>query len=285
MNAQLKKYIFALLLAALVVASRPALAAKAAGGEETLTKGEAIMLISATDFMKQKIGELFSWTVGYDVTKVNRVRLTPTINYVRALPKRVPPDGRTVVEVVASVDDPSGLLNIAGVRADLSSIGRLVNMMLVGDGLYTLQTSVSPKTDLGPKDIPVAVANKKGWLALAKTTLDIKKNPTILEVRCQPDRVLADGRSSVTISVKIDNPGRLSDVSAVSVDLQEFGLPDRVGLLNDGSRGDKAAGDDLWTIQFAMPAGVAPGTYLVPLQVTNLIGGLAAGETTLAVYK
>jgi hypothetical protein len=226
MNAQrgqLNKYWLSCLLAALVwssLGSGVSLAAKPA--EETLTKGEAVMLISATDFMKQKIGELFSWTVGYDITKVNRVRLTPTINYVKALPKKVPPDGRTVVEVVASVDDPSGLLNIAGVRADLSSIGRLSNTMLVdnglfgdqksGDGIYTLQTSVSPKVDLGPKDIPVAVANKKGWLALAKTTLDIRKNPLILEARCQPDRVLADGQSSVTISVKVDNPGRLEDV-------------------------------------------------------------------------
>jgi len=294
----LNKYCLGLLLAALVLAglgSGAAAAAKPAAAEETLTKGEAVMLISATDFMKQKIGELFSWTVGYDITKVNRVRLTPTINYVRALPKKVPPDGRTVVEVVASVDDPSGLLNIAGVRADLSSIGRLANTMLVdnglfgdlrsGDGVYTLQTSVSQKIDLGPKDIPVAVANKKGWLALAKTTLDIRKNPLILEARCQPDRVLADGRSSITISVRVDNPGRLADVAAVLADLRQFGLPDRVGLLNDGLRGDKAANDDLWTIQFALPAGVSPGTYLVPIQVTNLVGGLAAGETTLAVYK
>lgn len=277
------------------LSSGPAYAVKPAVVGETLTRGEAVMLISATDFMKRKIGELFSWTVGYDITKVNRVRLTPTINYILAQPRKVPPDGRTVVEVTASVDDPSGLLNIAGVRADLNSIGRLPNTMLVdnglfgdqksGDGIYTLQTSVAPKIGLGTKDIPVAVANKKGWLALAKTTLEVRKDPIILAARCLPDRALADGRSSVTISVKVDNPGRLADVAVVSTDLRQFGLPDRVGLINDGSRGDQAASDDTWTIQFALPAGVKPGTYLIPIQVTNLIGGLVSGDTTLAVYK
>ncbi|MDD5594611.1 MAG: hypothetical protein PHG97_07740, partial [Candidatus Margulisbacteria bacterium] len=136
----------------------PAAAQKKAGAEEAMTKGEAIQLLSTTDFMKQKIGELLSWTVGYDVSKVSRVKLTPTINYLRAVPRKLPPDGRTIMEVEASVDDPGGLINIAGVRADLSSIGRLPNTMLVdnglygdkkaGDGVYTLQATVSPKISL-----------------------------------------------------------------------------------------------------------------------------------------
>src|SRR3989338_3880042 len=166
----------------------PVYAQKKAEAGENMTKGEAIMMLSATDFMKQRIGELLSWTVGYDVSRVNRVKLTPTINYVKAVPRKMPPDGRTVLELVASVDDPAGLSNISGVRADLSSIGRLPNTTLVDNGLfgdqraavgvYTLQTSVSRSVALGVKDIPVAVANKKGWLALAKTSLDVRKNPT-----------------------------------------------------------------------------------------------------------
>jgi hypothetical protein len=267
---------------------------KAAAGE-TLTKGEAIMMLSATDFMKQKIGELLSWTVGYDVSKVNRVRLTPIINYVKAVPKKAPPDGRTIVELIASVDDPGGLINIAGVRADLSEIGRLSNTMLVdnglfgdekaSDGIFTLQTSVSPKIELGAKDIPVAVANKKGWLALAKTTLDVKKNPTVLEARFQPEKALADGKTLVTITVKVDNPGRLADVSSVTADLRQLRLGDRVGLLNAGESGDLAAGDNVWSLQFTLARDVPGGTFVIPVQVTNLVGGLGVGEATLTVNK
>lgn len=272
-----------------------AYAQKKAAAAETMTKGEAVMLLSATDFMKKKIGELLSWTVGYDISRVNRVRLTPTINYVKAVPRKVPPDGRTVLELLASVDDPGGLINISGVRADLSAIGRLPNTMLVdnglfgdeksGDGIYTLQASVSPRISLGSKDIPVAVANRKGWLALAKTSLEVKKNPAILEARFQPERALADGRTLVTITVKIDNPGRIEDIQSVSADLRQLRLSERATLMNDGQRGDVSAKDNIWTLQFTLSGAAAPGTYLIPVQVTNLVGGFAVGEAVITVYK
>ena len=286
------------LIIVLVGAALPggsALAQKKAAAAETMSKGDAVMLISATDFMKKKIGELLSWTIGYDVSKVNRVRLTPSINYVRAVPKKVPPDGRTVLELLASVDDPGGLKNIAGVRADLSSIGRLPNTMLVDnglfgdilpdDGVYTLQTSVATKVDLGSKDITVAVANKKGWLALAKTSLDVRKDPVIVELRVQPEKVLANGRSLVTITVKVDNPGRAEDVRQVIADLGSLGLSERMLFGNEGREGDIAAGDDTWALQFAVPAAVPAGAYSIPVEVTNLVGGSGSGRATITVTK
>lgn len=284
-----------ILLLLVAAAMAPAGAQKRAEAGETLTKGEAVMLISATDFMKKKIGELLSWTIGYDVSRVNRVRLTPTINYVKAVPRKVPPDGRTVIELLASVDDPGGLKNIAGVRADLSTIGRLPNTMLVDnglfgdvqpdDGVYTLQTSVSSMIDLGAKDITVAVANKKGWLALARTTLDVRKDPTVTSARVQPERVLANGRTLVTITVKLDNPGRIEDVKEAVADLRAFGLSERAPFGNEGREGDSMAKDDIWTLQFIMPETVAPGTYAIPIEAANLVGGLGLGRATVTVYQ
>jgi len=271
----------------------PAVAQEAGSGTEVLTRGEALMKISATDFVRRKIGELLSWTVGYDISKVNRVKLTPTINYIKAVPKRVPPDGRTILELQASVDDPGGLNNIAGVRADLSSIGRLANTMLVdnglfgdtksGDGIYTLQTSVSPQIDIGPKDVPVAVANKKGWLALAKTTLEIKKNPVIMEAKMVPDRLPADGKSLTTLTIKIDNPGRVEDLKNVTVDLRALGFNDLLPLRNDGQQGDRTAVDDIFTLQFAVPRGIKAGEYSVRVGVANIIGGYASEDVILRV--
>ena len=262
----------------------------AAPAAETLTKGEVIQMLSTTEFMKKKIGELFSWTVGYDITKVNRVSLTPTINYVRAIPRKVPPDGRTVLELLASVDDPGGLANIAGVRADLSNIGRLANTMLVdngvfgdkksGDGIFTLQTSVATKVEIGSKDIPVAVANKKGWLALAKTSLEIRKNPFIVDARFQPERALADGKTLVTIAVKVENPGRIEDVENVTADMRQLRLDEGVKLLNSGF-----TGNDTWSFQFILSKDAPAGTYQIPVKATNLIGGRAVGSATLTVYK
>jgi len=279
----------------LCLAPAPARAQDQAGSAETLTRGEAIQMLSASDFMKQKISELVSWTVGYDVSKVNRVKLTPIINYLRIVPRKVPPDGRTILDLYASVDDPGGLVNISGVRADLSSLGRLPNTTLVdnglygdrvaGDGVYTVQTSVSSQIPLGQKDITVAVANKKGWLTLAKTSLDIEKNPTILEARLEPSRVQAGSGATVKITLTVNNPGRPEDVNSVSADLSPLHLSARSQLNNNGLQGDVAAGDNVWSLEFALKDDVAPGTYVVPVQVTNIIGGLAVGQTALTVYR
>jgi hypothetical protein len=288
---KIRKYYLILILFITLVAcvwsAAPALAGKKAEASETMTKGDAVMMLSASDFMKQKISELVSWTVGYDVSKVSRVKLTPTINYVRIVPRKVPPDGRTVLDLVASVDDPGGLANISGVRADLSSIGRLANTALVdnglygdqqaADGIYTLQTNVSTKVSLGMKDITVAVANKKGWLALAKTTLDIEKNPTILEAKLEPDRVREGSGTSIKITVTVNNPGRPEDVNNVTADLSSLHLSERSQLLNGGG--------NAWSLEFTLKNDVQAGTYVVPVQVANIIGGRAVGQSTITIYR
>ena len=275
--------------------SAPARAQEKPESEEELTKGEAVMLLSASDFMKKKIGELLSWTIGYDISKVSRVKLTPTINYILAVPKRVPPDGRTILEITASVDDPAGLKNIAGVRADLSSIGRLPNTMLVdnglfgdreaSDGVYTLQTSVSPKIDMGAKEVPVAVANKKGWLALAKTTLDIRINPVIIEANFTPAEARAGSSSPVTLTVRVDNPGRIEDIEKVTADLRSFGYTELALLRNDGKEGDVAVGDEIFSLQFVIPDYVAAGEYDIRVGASNLAGGYGYADAALKVTR
>jgi hypothetical protein len=295
-NAIIFNIIFAFCILNFTLVSPVYARAKAEAVEQkALTRGEAIMFIAATDFMKKKIGELVSWTIGYDISKVNRVKLTPSINYVKAVPRRVPPDGRTILEIVASVDDPGGLANIAGVRADLSAIGRLPNMMLVdnglfgdrqaADGIYTLQTSASPKIAMGPKEVSVAVANKKGWLALAKTTLDIRKNPTIIGAEFTPAKVRADGRSRTVLTVRVDNPGRVEDIKSVTADLRAFGYAELVPLRNDGKEGDAVAGDEVFTLQFIVADFVKTGEHQIRIGAANLIGGYTDKDIALKVYK
>ena len=293
--ARITYHVLPITLLALCLAQTPAPAQQKAGAEETMTKGDAVMMLSASDFMKQKISELVSWTVGYDVSKVSRVKLTPTINYIKIVPHRTPPDGRTVLALEASVDDPGGLANISGVRADLSAIGRLANTALVdnglygdrvaGDGVYSLQTSVATKIGLGNKDITVAVANKKGWLALAKTTLDIEKNPTILEAKLEPDRARAGSGTRIKITVTVNNPGRPEDINGVTADLSALHLSERSQLVNNGTQGDVEAGDRTWSLDFTLKDDVAAGTFVVPVQVTNIIGGLAVGQGTITIYR
>ena len=115
------------------------------------------------------------------------------------MPIAAPPDNRTVISLKVKVNDPGGLANIRGVRADLSSIGKLPNMMLVdnglwgdesaNDGVFTLQTSVSRNVEKGTKNIAVAVSNKKGWVAIGKTDLNVETDPSVVETSAVPRNI------------------------------------------------------------------------------------------------
>ena len=155
--------------------------------EKYLTRGDMAIMLSATDFMKQKINDLFNIAAGYNLSQLNRATTAPIIRWIKATPQVVPADGRTVFNLMVSVDDPNGLAEIKDVRADISGVGKLSNMKLVDnglwgdqrtqDGIFTLQSSVNPSIVAGQKEISIAVANKKGWLSLAKTEITVENKP------------------------------------------------------------------------------------------------------------
>jgi hypothetical protein len=259
----------------------------AAAEEKTLTRGEVVEQISAADFMKEKIGQLLSWTVGYDVSKVNRASLVPIINYVKAMPKKVPPDGRTILVLTASVDDPGGLQNIGGVRGDLSTIGKFPNMMLVDnglwgdevpdDGIYTLQTNVDKGVETGNKEIAVAAVNKKGWLAVSRATVDVQKDPVITEVTLIPDQVTSGRPILVNLQVKIDNPGRAEDLNQVVADLSAVG--------GGAGKTIPETAPGVYSLQFAAPAQLNPGSKKLIISAVNNAGGSASAIIQLEVNR
>ena len=41
--------------------------------DKLMTRAEVVEKISTTDFFKKKIGDLLNWSIGYDITKINRL--------------------------------------------------------------------------------------------------------------------------------------------------------------------------------------------------------------------
>lgn len=290
---QLIKIVLLAAVAASLSAASPAFGATAE--VKYLTRSEAARLISATDFLKQKIGQLLSWSIGYDLSALNRANLVPTIKYIKATPLKVPPDNRTILDILVSVDDPSGLANIKGVRADLSSIGQLPNMAFVdnglygdtkaNDGVYTLQTSVKMDVETGRKEVAVAVANNKGWLTLSKASLDVERNPQIMWAKATPSSVKADGRSKALLEVAVVNPGRIEDIKTVTVDLSDIGGAGASVMKNAGLEGDKKAGDNVFSVEVVVPPSVSAGEKKITVKVVNVIGGECEVEIVLNVGK
>jgi hypothetical protein len=253
--------------------------------KKIMTRADVIEKLSASDFLKKKIGDLFNWNVGYDITKINRTNLAPTLSFIKITPIKVPPDNRTIVLITAKVTDPSGPDNISGVRADLSGIKKLPNMMLVdnglygdrvaGDQVYTLQTNVGYDVPSGDKDIPVAVSNKMGWVALGKTDVNVQLNPIISEAKATPQYAKADGVSKVTLSAKVDNPGRQEDLRQVTIDLRSIGMDNNVQM--------KSTGGNTYSITVTVKPGTSVGVKKLPVYADNIYDGKTNGEILLEV--
>ena len=262
-------------------------------GQKVMTRAEVIDKISTSDFLKKKIGDLLNWSVGYDITKINRTNLAPTISFIKATPIQVPPDNRTILLITAKVSDPGGPDNIKGVRADLSSLNKLPNTMLVdngmwgdavaGDQIYTLQTNVGYSVQSGGKEIPVAVANKAGWVALGRTNIDIEINPIISEVKVVPQAVSSKTGGSVTFTVKVMNPGRQEDIKIVTIDLRPLGMENYIKMWDDGTHADVKPNDNIFTLTVPVKAGLEAGVKKISVRAENLIGGRTDGEITLVV--
>jgi len=261
--------------------------------QKVMTRADVIEKLSTSDFLKRKIGDLLNWGVGYDITKINRTNLAPTISFISITPMKAPPDNRTIILITAKVTDPSGPDNIRGVRADLSDINRLPNTMLVdnglwgdtsaGDSVYTLQTTIGYDVSRGVKDIPVAVSNKMGWVALGKTNLDVEKNPIIFEARSIPQLVPADGKTIIKLTARVENPGRQEDLKDVTIDLRSIGMGDNVRMWDDGTHGDANAGDRIFTVTTAIKQGIGGGQKRLPVYATNKLGGRTESEILLVV--
>ena len=206
----------------------------------------------------------------------------------------VPPDGRTIFEIFAAVDDPGGIGNIQGVRADLSSVGRLSNSVLVDngmfgdetaqDGIYSLQASVPSRTDLGAKEVAITVANKKGWLALAKANLDVEKDPTINKITLVPEKVKTGQETVITLSVDVENPGRARDIKEVTADLRALGYATLL-LLQDDGKTETGNSHQAFSLQFTVPKTLDPGEYKVRVGVLNIYAGYTGKDITLKVER
>jgi hypothetical protein len=252
-----------------------------------LTKGEVVDQLSATDIVKDRISQLINWSTGYDSSKINRLSLVPTINYISIMPKKIPPDGRTVLLLTASVSDPKGQKNISGVRADLSSIGKYPNMTLVDNGLFgdqapddsifTIQSSISSRTTPGEKEIPVIAANKKGWKAVGRTLLVVGGETDLIEVYVYPQQLKADGKTELSIKSHPSKLGEEEGIKSISVDLSELKMN------NDNPMAKNK--DDIYSFATAISPDTSLGRKKITVRAVSLSGKITSTVFNIEVVK
>jgi hypothetical protein len=127
------------------------------------------------------------------------------------------------------------------------------------------------------------VANRSGWVAVGRTNIDVRSSPVISEGKATPPSVPSDGKTEVLLSAMVENPGRQEDLRGVTIDLTSIGLESKVSMWDDGTHGDVKAGDMIFSAAVVPKQGTSAGTKTLRVSASNVFGGAAEGEITLAV--
>ncbi len=73
-----------------------------------------------------------------------------------------------------------------------------------------------------------------------------------------------------------------TEITSVTADLAPLGLG-AVALNDSGTNGDQLAGDGIWSREFTVPAGVAPGVYSLPYLVNDSHAATVGGAVSFTV--
>lgn len=100
----------------------------------------------------------------------------------------------------------------------------------------------------------------------------------LLDAAVTPASVKAGEKATVTVSLVDD----LASVDTIA--MQVAGSEEAVDLADNGMNADAEAGDNTWSAEFTVPAGLAPGEHRVQIRAYDAKGGVvnvpgtAAGE-------
>ncbi len=168
--------------------------------------------------------------------------------------------------------------DIASVTADLSQFGGPAAAVMVddgtggdavpGDGVWTVNYTVQAGTEVDQVvNASVTAVNTSSDSTTTDDTSDLVLNNL-------PAPTVTDGNILVVLSSDAGTPGVANvgdvvtvtwdnsasgdnnpDITAVSADMSQFGGPAAVTMVDDGTGGDAAAGDAVWTVQYTVAAG------------------------------
>ncbi len=113
----------------------------------------------------------------------------------------------------------------------------------------------------------------------------IPSGPNIEQVYITPDSTSADGMAQFSLFARVTHPDGPGAIASVTADLTAIGGLADAALRDDGTAGDAAAGDGLYTLVATVSANTDPG--LKPLGVTarDMGGAARTAFAGLSVFK
>lgn len=109
--------------------------------------------------------------------------------------------------------------------------------------------------------------------------------PQVTAAVAGPARVFNDGASTTLLSARITHPDGAANITAVTVDLSAVGGSVVQRMLDDGTGGDAAAGDGIYSVTLTVPAGTPARDYALDVEASDGRGFSSFATIWLAVVE
>lgn len=164
------------------------------------------------------------------------------------------------------------------------------NLTTASDG--TFSSSVIPA---GTYQVEISAANYY-TKALSNVTLSdgiindlssalTPKSPEIVSTGADPDEVYSDGATTTLLTAKVTHPDGSGDISSVVVDLTQIGGSASQEMSDDGTHGDVASGDGIYSYQTTVATGTHVQQFSLNVIASDLYGFKAYANIDLKVIN
>ena len=209
-------------------------------------------------------------------------------------PSKAPPDGYTDVRVWARVTDPDG--DVEMVYADLSELGgkRVTPLrddgsggdLIRNDGNYTYLFTVPVTVPYGTYNVTITAEDAVGHETETTASLVVApppEPPRISQAKLNRSSAPNDGRTPVLLTAIVkDSNGDLKEVYA---DLSQVGGGTAERMYDDGTHGDKSAGDKVYSLSFTVSKNTPEGSRTITVTATDREGLEDTAAVTLRVIS
>jgi hypothetical protein len=153
-----------------------------------------------------------------------------------------------------------------------------------GDNIFSFTATVTAGTSAGSKSLPVTVNDAQARSGNGTITLSVTPAPTnpTISGTATPSSVVAGTLTLLTATV---TPGAnpTSSGTTVTCDLSTIGGGSTQSFYDDGTHGDVASGDNIFSFTVMVTAGTSAGSKSLPIAVHDAQARTGSGTISLTV--
>jgi hypothetical protein len=118
-------------------------------------------------------------------------------------------------------------------------------------------------------------------------TVEVKANapPFLDNIKISPDAIYNSGDETILITCEVSDENGLEDINKVRIDLRGIEGSSKNKMYDDGTFGDKEAGDGIYSLEVVVPKGITPGEKVLVITAIDKSDGEFSQDITILILE